>query len=96
MNKDMPWFRCKGCDKAIIPHKIRILSDDGIIQVWEDLCPTCRAGVPHWNPHTEQWNNDDSSVRFNQSSMGDALGELLNNVHNGGTSGGSFNSEYRD
>ncbi|AII27158.1 hypothetical protein [Vibrio cholerae] len=94
---DSPWFRCKACDKELQPHKVKVLcEDEEVIEVWENLCPECRAKVPNWNRNTEQWNNDSSSIRFTHSSMGDSLGELLHSLHNGGSSGGSFNSECRD
>lgn len=95
---DSPWFRCKACDKEIAPHKVKIAgeTDDEVFEVWENLCPECRAKVPTWNKVTGQWNNDSSSIRFTHSSTGDSLGELLQQLHNGGSSGGSFNSESRD
>lgn len=89
-----PWFRCKACDKELIPHIVKIAPVDGEEQLcqWEWLCPTCRAKVPRWNALVGQWNNDNSSMRFNTGGMGDALGEMLSNIHNGGSCGGSFNS----
>jgi hypothetical protein len=88
------WFRCKACDKEIVPHVVKIKVPEGEppLEQWEWLCSSCKAKVPHWNPNTEQWNNDDSSIRFNTGNMGDALGEMLHCLHNGGSSGGSFNS----
>lgn len=88
------WFRCKACDKELIPHLVKIHLDpetEGLM--WENLCPECRSKVPRWNAASEQWNNDDSSLRFNSNPMGDALGELLGTLHNGGSTGGSFNSQ---
>lgn len=93
---DSPWVRCKACDKAINPHQTKIEIDGEVLFVWENLCSECRSKVPHWNPVTEQWNNDDSSVRYAHSNFGDPMGELLRTFHNGGSSGGSFNSESRD
>lgn len=94
---EVPWFRCKACDKSISPHQVKVcVGEDEEIFIWENLCPECRSKVPRWNQVTEQWNNDDSGVRYTHSSLGDPLGELLHSVHHGGTSGGSFNSEYRN
>lgn len=84
------WFHCKGCGKSITPHQVKVKVDGTRIKghendhealMWEWMCSKCKSKTPRWNPKIGQWNNDDSSLRFNDGGMGDTMEELLDHIH---------------